>query len=100
MQQGTIHRAGQAEAVGWWRADTQSLTIRTDDAELRRAADEILGRPQAIPVHGAENFQFAVEAVPTVERPSTIRHLALVALELEARGFTMEPDEESPGSDA
>ncbi len=93
MQEGPIRRQGQAEVIGRWRADSRSLVIETADPELRRAADEILGRPQTIPVHGPAHFEFAAEGVPAIELPTTIKHLALVALELEARGYTMEPED-------
>ncbi len=94
MPEGSIYRSGGSRAVGRWSADSTSFQIETDDPELKRAADEILTHPQAVPVHGADRFEFAAEAVPVVERPASVRYLALVALELETRGFTMEPDEE------
>jgi len=50
--------------------------------------------PQVIPVHAAERFEFAGNAAPTVQTPSTIQLLALFALELEARGFEVVPDEQ------
>jgi hypothetical protein len=92
MQQGKITRAGIV--VGTWRADERSLAVESDDAELRQAAAEIVTRARPIPVHGPEHYQFAAEAVPVVEAPATVKYLALVALELEARGYTMEPDDE------
>ncbi len=94
MPEGRIYRTGQSRMLGRWRADATSFQIETDDPELRRLADEILTHPQALPVHGAEHFEFAAEGASVVERPATVKYLALVALELEARGFTMEPDEE------
>jgi hypothetical protein len=80
--------------VGRWQADVQSIIVETDDPELRRIADEILKTPQTIPVHGAEHLEFATQAEPVVEPPSTIKYLALFALELEARGFDLEAEEE------
>ncbi|HTU03393.1 MAG TPA: hypothetical protein VMG58_16305 [Candidatus Sulfotelmatobacter sp.] len=95
MQRGTIRRRGATEAIGRWRADTTRIEIETDDAELRIVADEVLTRPQTIPVHGADHLGVAAEAVPLVAPPARISLLALVALELESRGFAMEPDEDS-----
>jgi hypothetical protein len=97
VQEGAIRRQGQAEVIGRWRADSRSLAIETADADLRRAADEILRRPQTIPVHGPSHLPFAAEAVPAVELPTTIKHLALVALELEARGFVLDAEDTEPG---
>src|SRR3990172_5906828 len=51
MKKGTIRRRGKKEIIGTWRADQQSLVVETEDAELRKAADEILKTPQTIPVH-------------------------------------------------
>ena len=50
--------------------------------------------PQVIPVHAAERFEFAGQAAPMVRTPSTVQYLALFALEMEARGFEILPDEE------
>jgi len=94
LQNGLIRKSRQAEVVGRWRADTKSIVVETDDPELRRIADEILGTPQTIPVHGAEHLDFATQAEPVIEPPSTIKYLALFALELEARGFDLEAEEE------
>jgi len=96
MQSGTIRRQGEPGVVGRWQADTLTLAIDTEDPDLGRHAAEILGRPQTIPVHGPDRLEFAADAVPAVETPATIRHLALVALELEARGYVMEPEEAEP----
>lgn len=93
MQQGVIRRLGTPQVVGRWRADMHSITVETDDPELRRVTDEILKTPQTIPVHGPEHFEFATQADPVVEPPSTIKYLALFALELEGRGFDLEPEE-------
>ena len=60
----------------------------------RAAADSVLSTPQVIPVHAAEHFEFAGHAAPTVQTPSTIQLLALFALEMEARGFEVVPDEQ------
>src|SRR3990172_8518076 len=50
MKTGVIRRKGKgAEVVGRWRADQQSLVVETEDAELRKAADEILKTPRSIP---------------------------------------------------
>ena len=60
----------------------------------REAADSVLTMPQIIPVHAAERFEFAGQAAPMVRTPSTIQLLALFALEMEARGFEVRPDEQ------
>ncbi len=80
--------------IGRWRADIHSIVVETDDPELRRATDEILTTPQMIPVHSPERFEFAIQAETVVEPPSKIKYLALFALELEGRGFELEPEEE------
>jgi hypothetical protein len=80
--------------LGRWRADVRSILVETNDPELRRASDEILRTPQRIPVHGTEHYEFATQAEPVLDAPSTIKYLALFALELEGRGYIVEPDEE------
>ena len=94
MQRGVIRRLRAPQVIGQWRADGHAIVVETEDSELRQVADEILGTPQTIPVHAAEHFEFATQAEPAVERPSTIKYLALFALELETRGFELEPEEE------
>ncbi len=94
MQRGTIRKKGSTEIVGRWRADERVIVVDTEEPGLRREAEEILGRPQAIPVHGPEHHDFAGQAQPLVERPATIKFLALFALEMEARGYEVEPEEE------
>jgi hypothetical protein len=94
VQTGAIRKRGLPQVIGFWRADAQSIVVDTEDPDLRRAADEILGSPQTIPVHAPERFEFAVQAEPVIESPSKIKYLALFALELEERGFELEPEEE------
>ena len=94
MQRGIIRRRGQTQVIGRWQADIHSIVVETDDPELRRTADAILNTPQAIPVHAPEHFEFAAQAEPVTEAPSKIKYLALFALELEERGFEVEPEEE------
>ncbi len=93
MQSGTIRRRGEDRVVGRWHADVRSIIVETDDPELRSASDAILRTPQRIPVHGAEHFEFVTQAEPVLDAPSTVKYLALFALELEERGFVVEPDE-------
>ncbi len=64
------------------------------DPDLRETAAAILATPQAIPVHGAEHFEFAASADAMVATPSRIGLLALFALEMEARGYAVVPEEE------
>ena len=85
--------------IGQWRADQQSLVVETEDAELRKAADEILKTPQTIPVHAPEHYDGTSFAVPVVEPPAKLKYLALFALEMEERGFEVEPDEEGDWED-
>ncbi len=94
MQKGTIRRMGVTQVIGRWEADLHSIVVQTDDPELKTAAADILNRPQIIPVHAAERFEFAGAAEPLIEAPTKIKFLALFALELEDRGFQMCPDEE------
>jgi hypothetical protein len=99
MKTGTIRRRGKREVIGTWRADQHSLVVETEDAELRRTADEILKTPQAIPVHAPEHYDGTSLAVPVVEAPAKLKYLALFALEMEERGFEVEPDEEDDWDD-
>ena len=94
MQRGAVRKRGMRRVIGHWRADARSIVVDTEDPDLRRAADEILGSPQTIPVHGPDRFEFVTQAEAVIEQPSRIKYLALFALELEARGFELEPEEE------
>lgn len=94
MQKGFIRRRGTTQVIGRWRADLHSITIETDDPELRRASDEVLGTPQSIPVHAPERLPGLSQAESVVEPPARIKYLALFALELEQRGFELEPEED------
>ena len=94
MQKGFIRRRGTTQVIGRWRADLHSITIETDDPELRRVSDDVLGTPQSIPVHAPERLPGLSQAEPVVEAPARIKYLALFALELEQRGFELEPDED------
>jgi len=80
--------------IGYWRADVRSIVVETEDPDLKRAADEILRTVQTIPVHASERMEFATQAEPVTEPPSKIKYLALFALELEERGFELEPEGE------
>jgi len=99
MKKGTIRRRGKKEAIGTWRADAHSLVVETEDAELRKAADEILKTAQTIPVHAPEHYDGTSFAVPVVEPPAKLKYLALFALEMEERGFEVQPDEEEDWED-
>jgi hypothetical protein len=68
--------------------------VETNDPALQSASDQILHTPQRIPLHGAERREFVTQGDTLTEAPSTIKYLALFALELEQRGFVLEPDEE------
>ena len=94
MQRGFIRRRGTTQVIGRWRADLHSITIETDDPELRRVSDEVLGTPQSIPVHAPERLPGLSLAESVVEPPARIKYLALLALELEERGFELEPEED------
>jgi hypothetical protein len=94
MQRGTIRKKGSGGVIGRWRADERAIMVDTDEPDLKRAAAEVLGQAQAIPVHGPEHHEFVGQAEPLVERPSTIKFLALFALEMEERGYEVEPAEE------
>jgi segregation and condensation protein B len=99
MKTGLIRRRGKKEIIGTWRADAHSLVVETEDVELRRAADEILKTPQTIPVHAPEHYDGTSLAVPVVEAPAKLKYLALFALEMEERGFEVQPDEEEDWED-
>lgn len=92
MQTGVIRKRGDAEVIGRWRADARAIVVETEDPDLRCAADEILKTPQTIPVHPPEHFEFVAPAQPVIESPSTIKYLALFALELEERGYELGPE--------
>jgi hypothetical protein len=94
MQKGIIRRRGSPDEIGRWRADLRSLVVETDDPELRRAADEILKTPQSIPVHAAERHAGLSYSEDVVESPAKLKYLALFALEMEERGFEVDPDQE------
>ncbi|HSD50506.1 MAG TPA: hypothetical protein VLG48_03785 [Candidatus Methylomirabilis sp.] len=94
MQKGFIRRRGTTQVIGRWQADLHSITVDTDDSALRKAANEVLGTPQSIPVHAPERLPGLSHAERVVETPARIKYLALFALELETRGFELEPDED------
>ena len=94
MQTGVIRKQGIPLVIGRWRADGSSIIVDTEDPVLRAASDQILHTPKAIPVHGADRFEYATAAEPLIKAPSTVKYLALFALELEERGFVLEPDED------
>ena len=68
MKKGTIRRRGRKEVVGTWQADAHSLVVETEDAELRKAADEILKTPQTIPVHAPEHYDGVSYSVPVAKK--------------------------------
>ena len=94
MKKGIIRRRGSPQKIGEWRADLNSLVVETEDPDLRKAADEILKTPQSIPVHAAERHAGLSYSEQVVEPPAKLKYLALFALEMEERGFEVEPDEE------
>ena len=95
MSRGVVKRRGGSLVIGRWIADRQSITVQTDDPALRSASDQILKTAQPIPVHGADRFEFPTQAERQIEAPATIKYLALFALELEALGYVVEPEEEA-----
>jgi hypothetical protein len=94
MHRGIIRRRGRAEVIGHWEADVQAIAVETEDPELRQAADEILQTPQRIPVHAPEHHDGLSFSQDVIEAPAKAKYLALFALELEHRGFEMEPEED------
>jgi hypothetical protein len=94
MQTGIIRRQGEQIVIGRWRADSRSIVVETEDPSLRAISEAILSTPQTIPVHASERHEFAAQAVSMTVAPSQVRFLALFALDLEARGFELIPDEE------
>jgi hypothetical protein len=93
MQTGIIRRRGERVVIGRWRADCRAIVVETEDSSLRAISAAILSTPQTIPVHAPERHEFASPAVSMTVAPSQERYLALVALELEAKGFEMIPDD-------
>lgn len=94
MKKGIIRRGGSPQKIGEWRADRNSLVVETEDPDLRKAADEILKTPQSIPVHAAERHEGLSYSEQVVEPPAKLKYLALFALEMEERGFEVEPEED------
>lgn len=94
MKKGIIRRRGSTDEIGRWRADLHSLVVETEDAALRRAADEVLKTPQSIPVHAPERHAGLSYSEDVIEAPAKLKYLALFAMEMEERGFEVEPDEE------
>ncbi len=94
MQRGTIRRKGSAQVIGRWQADERAIRVDTDEPELKRVAEEILGQKQTIPVHEPGRHEFVGQAEPLVTKLSGVKFLALFALEMEERGFEVEPEEE------
>lgn len=99
MKTGIIRRRGQSEVIGRWKADLHSLVVETEDAELRRAAHEVLKTPQSIPVHAPERHAGLSYSEDVVEAPAKLKYLALFALEMEERGFEVEPDQDEDWED-
>ncbi len=93
MQKGVIRRRGRPEVIGRWQADTEAIVVETEDPDLRRAADAILTTPQRIPLHAPELYPGVSFSEDVVEPPAKIKYLALFAMELEERGFELEPEE-------
>jgi hypothetical protein len=96
MQKGIIRKRGNPEVIGQWRADLHSLVVDTEDADLRRAADDILKTPQVIPVHAPERLPGLSLSEDVIEAPAKLKYLALFAMEMEERGFEVEPEEQDP----
>jgi hypothetical protein len=89
-----IRKQGSSTLVGTWRADARSLTVETDDPDLRRVADEVLATPQVIPQKPPEKWVPAGRDDAAYEPPASQKYLILFALELESRGYTVEPGED------
>lgn len=94
MPSGVILKRGGPAVVGTWRADSRSLTVETQDPDLRRVADEVLSTPQMIPQKPAEKWIRSGREDSTHEPPSSQKYLILFALEMESRGYEMEPSED------
>ncbi len=99
MKRGSIRKQGSPHVIGHWRADLHSLVVETEDTELRRVAGEILRTPQAIPVHAPERHAGLSYSEDVIERPAKLKYLALFALEMEERGFEVEPEDEDEEDD-
>ncbi|MFQ5803719.1 MAG: hypothetical protein ACE5JQ_12555 [Candidatus Methylomirabilales bacterium] len=94
MKKGIIRRRGSPHVIGTWRADLHSLVVETEYRDLRAAADEVLKTPQSIPVHAPERHAGLSYSEDVIESPAKLKYLALFALEMEQRGFEVEPEED------
>ena len=90
MPHGVIRKQGSPVVVGTWRADLASLTVTTEDPDLRKTADHILTTPILIPHHPAEKFVPANETTATFEPPAKQKYLLLFLTDMEAAGYELE----------
>ncbi len=94
MPSGVIRKQGGSAVVGTWHADNRSLTVGTEDPDLRRAADEVLSTPQMIPQKPEQEWVHSGRGTSTYEPPASQKYLILFALEMESRGYEVEPAED------
>ncbi len=92
MAKGIIRRRMDPALIGQWEATRNGITVETDDPELRRAADQVLSTPILIPHKPPERFVPAGPEEAAYEPLAKLKYLALFALEMEARGFEIEPE--------
>ncbi len=90
MPHGVIRRLGSATVLGTWRADADSLTVTTQDPDLRKTADRILGTPLRIPLHPARKFIPADESTAALEPPAKQKYLLLFLTEMESAGYELD----------
>jgi len=94
MKKGVIRKRGRPQVIGRWQADLHSIVVETEDPELRKATDEVLKTPQKIPIHAPERYAGLSFSEDVIEPPAKLKYLALFAMEMEERGFEVEPEEE------
>lgn len=94
MAQGVIRRRGSATVLGTWRADARSLSVHTEDAGLRVAADRILSTPQLIPVKPPTHWQEAGPESAVRTAPVAYKYIPILVMELENLGYEVEQTEE------
>jgi len=90
MPHGVVRKQGSAAVLGTWRADLDSLTVHTEDPELRKTADRILATPILIPLHPARKFVPADAATAAFEPPAKQKYLLLFMTEMESAGYELE----------
>lgn len=94
MAQGVIRKRGSATVLGTWRADARSLSVHTEDPDLRAEADRILSTPQLIPVKPPRHWQEAGPESAVRTAPVAYKYIPILVMELENLGYEVEQTDE------